>query len=169
MHIWYCFIEINSKDEISSSWKKQEYENWYSGFGELKMGYRKEWFTLRVVKCWSRLPRETLQPPALEMLKTCLDMTLERVGPGTSGVPFQSKCFIILCCFVDDPYLNHNFSCLILQFIIVKCKEKAAFLADSKFQMLNASPDYFGAVFFGFSWGNTYKETENLISSHWIV
>lgn len=32
--------------------------------------------------------------------------------------------------------------------------------------MLNASPDCFGAVFFGFSWGNTYKEIENLISSH---
>lgn len=166
MHICYCLIEINSKDEINSSWKKWVWKSVLIGSGELTIGYRKERFTPNVVKCWSRLPRETLEPPALEMLKTCLAMTLERVGPGTSRGSFQSKCFMILCCFVDDPYLKHNFSCLILQFMIVKCKGKAV-LSDSKFSNVkNPSPDCFGAVFFGFSWGNTHKKTENLISSH---
>lgn len=128
----------------------QEARVWKSvltGSGELTIGYRKERFTLSVVKCWSRLPRGTLEPPALEMLKTCLDMTLERVGPGTSRGPFQSKSFIILCCFVDDPYLNHNFSSLILQFIIVKCKGKAV-LSDSKFSNAKSVSRFFWCCIF---------------------
>lgn len=146
MHIWYCFIEINSKDEISSSWKKQEYENWSSGPGELKMGYRKERFTLRVVRCWSRTTQRDSGTPSFGDAQNLSHMTLERIGPGTSGVPFQSKCFIIRCCFVDDPYLNHNFSCLILQFIIVKCKDKAVFLADSKFSNVKSISRLFWCI-----------------------
>lgn len=45
----------------------------------------------------------------------------------TSRVPFQPKLVRILCCFLAGPYLSHNMSYLILEFIIVKCKRKALF------------------------------------------
>jgi len=33
-------------------------------------------FTVRVMEHWSRLPREGVESPSLEMLKTCLDAYL---------------------------------------------------------------------------------------------
>lgn len=67
-----CFIEINNKGEMSCSWKKQKYEKQWSQLPGKKFttGYGKGKFTLHVVKCWSRLPREAVESPALGMLRT---------------------------------------------------------------------------------------------------
>ena len=40
----------------------------------LKM--RKNFFPLRVTEPWPRLPREAVESPSLEILKTCLDKVL---------------------------------------------------------------------------------------------
>ena len=40
------------------------------------LNIRKNLFTLRVTEHWSSLPREVVQSPSLEMLKTYLDMNL---------------------------------------------------------------------------------------------
>lgn len=37
------------------------------------LNIRKNIFTLRVVKCWHSLPREVVDSPSLEILKSCLD------------------------------------------------------------------------------------------------
>ncbi|GAB0190913.1 mitochondrial enolase superfamily member 1 [Grus japonensis] len=40
------------------------------------LNMRKNFFTLRLTKHWNRLPREVVESPSLEILKTCLDMIL---------------------------------------------------------------------------------------------
>lgn len=123
-----CFIETNSKDEMSCSWKKQ-----------------------RLEKQWSQVPGKELTTghgkgkfPGCQMLEQAIqrgcgissfggaqnltehDSALRReLDQVTSRGPFQPKLFIILCCFVAGPYLSHNLSYLILEFIIIKCKRKA--------------------------------------------
>jgi len=37
---------------------------------------RKNFFILRVMEHWNRLPREVMESPSLEILKTCLDKVL---------------------------------------------------------------------------------------------
>jgi len=37
---------------------------------------RKTFFPLRVTEHWNRLPREAVESPSLEILKTCLDEVL---------------------------------------------------------------------------------------------
>ena len=36
-----------------------------------------KFFTLRVVRCWNRLPREAVDAPSLEVLKARLDGALD--------------------------------------------------------------------------------------------
>ncbi|KAK4825619.1 hypothetical protein QYF61_001299 [Mycteria americana] len=40
------------------------------------LNIRKHFFTVRVTEHWHRLPRETVESPSLEILKSCLDMVL---------------------------------------------------------------------------------------------
>lgn len=108
-----CFIEINSKDEMSFSWKKQKYVKQWSQFPgkQLTTGYGKGKFTLRVGDAQKLTEHDSA-------LRRGLDQV-------TSRGSLQHKLFIFLCCFVASPYLSHNLSCLMLKFIIVKCKRKA--------------------------------------------
>lgn len=104
-----CFIEINGKDEMSFSWKKQKYVQVPGK--QLTTGYGKGKFTLWVGDAQK-----------LTEYDSALRRELDQV---TSRGSLQPKLFIFLCCFVASPYLSHNLSCLILKFIIVKCKRKA--------------------------------------------
>ncbi|KAK4814469.1 LOW QUALITY PROTEIN: hypothetical protein QYF61_018987 [Mycteria americana] len=46
------------------------------------LNIRKHFFTVRVTEHWHRLPREVVEPPSLEILKSCLDMVLGHLGNG---------------------------------------------------------------------------------------
>ena len=40
------------------------------------LNMRKNFFTLRVMEHWNRVPREIEESPSLEILKTCLEVVL---------------------------------------------------------------------------------------------
>ena len=44
--------------------------------GKFHQNMRKNFFTLRVTEHWNRLPREAVESPSLEILKTRLDTVL---------------------------------------------------------------------------------------------
>jgi len=47
--------------------------------GKFKLDIRKEFFTLRVVRHWNRLPREAVAAPSLEVFKARLDGALSNL------------------------------------------------------------------------------------------
>jgi len=47
-----------------------------NGHRKFRLNMRKNFFTLRVTEPWSRLPREVVESPSLEIFKTRLDKVL---------------------------------------------------------------------------------------------
>jgi len=47
--------------------------------GRFRLDLRKKFFTMRVVKRWHRLPRETLDAPSVEVFKARLDGALSNL------------------------------------------------------------------------------------------
>jgi len=47
--------------------------------GRFRLGIRKKFFTMRVVKHWHRLPRDMVDAPSLETFKARLDVALDNL------------------------------------------------------------------------------------------
>jgi len=47
--------------------------------GRFRLGIRKKFFTMRMVKHWNRLPKEVVEAPSLETFKARLDGVLSNV------------------------------------------------------------------------------------------
>jgi len=47
--------------------------------GRFRLGIRKKFFTVRVVKPWHRLPREVVEAPSLKTFKVRLDRALRNL------------------------------------------------------------------------------------------
>ncbi|KFP10463.1 hypothetical protein Z169_02453, partial [Egretta garzetta] len=47
--------------------------------GRFRLDIRKEFFTMKVVKHWNRLPREVVEAPSLETFKARLDGALSNL------------------------------------------------------------------------------------------
>ncbi|KFQ97004.1 hypothetical protein Y956_09192, partial [Nipponia nippon] len=47
--------------------------------GRFRLGIRKKFFPMRVVRHWNRLPREVVDAPSLDMFKARLDGSLSNL------------------------------------------------------------------------------------------
>ena len=65
----------------------------FSGLCCKKFGCKEEVFTVRVVRCWHRLPREVVDAPSLEMFKARLDGALGSRAQGGSPSLWQGWNF----------------------------------------------------------------------------
>ncbi|KAJ7408946.1 hypothetical protein WISP_117627 [Willisornis vidua] len=66
-----CFIQADSDRKRGNGFKLQN--------GRLRLDVRKKFFTVRVVKHWTSLPREAVNAPSLEVFKARLDEALSNL------------------------------------------------------------------------------------------
>jgi len=62
-------FSVVPSDRTRGDWYKLKHRKFH-------LNIRKNFFTLRVMEHWNRLPREAVDSPSLEILKTCMDKVL---------------------------------------------------------------------------------------------
>jgi len=80
----YNGLMISSEGKIGQSFSKVCCDRTRSnGFkqreGRFRLDIKKKFFTMRMVKCWNRLPREVVEAPSLVTLKVRLDGALSNL------------------------------------------------------------------------------------------
>jgi len=57
--------------------------------GRFRLGIRKTFFTMRVMRHWHRLPREVVDAPSLEVFKVRLDRALSNLVYSVMSCPWR--------------------------------------------------------------------------------
>ncbi|PKU40587.1 hypothetical protein llap_9117 [Limosa lapponica baueri] len=63
-------------EESEKVWTKTRGNGHRPEYKKFHLNMRRNFFTVRVVEHWNKLPREVVESPSLETFKTCLDIFL---------------------------------------------------------------------------------------------